>query len=97
LKPISKEKNMSRSVITRIVFSVLIAIVLVAGIFTSVQGARLSSGVKGGQAHVNLSLHPIQSSSSSSSNVESFGLQSGDMRGGPGHDCDSEAYNPLDD
>ncbi len=79
--------------IARVVFSVLIALVLVVGIFTSVQGARLNAGTKSGQAHVNLSLRHDQASTRE---LGSFGSQA-DTYDKSGHGCDSESWVDPDD
>ena len=77
--------------IARVVFSALIALALVMGIYTSVQGAMLNAGTKSGQAHVdaglNLSLRPYRISVNESN---SFGTQA-DTYNQPGHDCQSES------
>lgn len=79
---------MSKPMIARVVLSLLIALVLVAGIYSSVQGARLTAGIKSGQAHVNPGAHPLQDSSF---------IQFQNLESQYEHNCNSEAYNPLDD
>lgn len=91
------ENIMSKPMIIRVVFSVLIALALVAGIYTSVRGAAVAStGIKSGQAHVNLGL---QSSRSFTQNSASFsGMPAGfDDEGG--HDCrgSESSVDPSDD
>jgi len=73
--------------IARVVFSVLIALVLVVGIFTSVQGAMLNAGAKSGQAQVNLSLSPYRTSVHK---LDSFGVSTDTYRESE-HDCNSES------
>jgi len=79
--------------IARVVFSVLLALALIAGIYTSVQGAMLNAGTKSGQAHVNLGLHPDRTSIQS---PDSFGLQA-DPYGKREHGCHADSsINPED-
>ena len=43
--------------IAKVTFSVLIALVLIIGLYTSVQGAFASAGARSGQVHVNAGLN----------------------------------------
>ena len=79
---------MSKPIIARFVLSLLIALALVAGIYSSAQGARLTAGAKSGQAHINSSVHPLQD--------PSF-IQFQNFESQYEHNCNSEAYSPLDD
>ncbi len=79
--------------ITRVVFSVLIALALVVGIYTSVQGAMLHAGTKSGQSHVNLGLRPYRISVRE---MDSFGAQA-DLYGEREHGCHSESSIDPDD
>jgi hypothetical protein len=60
---------MSKTTI-RIVFALLISLVIVAGIFTSVQGAALNAGARGGGQVVDAGLMPILSRPRSSGAAE---------------------------
>ena len=73
--------------IARVVFSVLIALVLVAGVYSSVQGAMLQAGTKNGQSHVDLSLRQYRTSVSG---FDSFDTQDGTYDKS-GHDCGSDS------
>ena len=80
--------------ITRVVISALIALVLVVGVFTSVQGAMLNAGTKSGQSYV-LTLGLSQNRASANDH-KSFGAQAGSFDQS-GHDCQSDsAINPED-
>lgn len=77
----------------RIVFSVLISLAIFAGIYTTVQGAALNSGTRGGQAFVDAGLMPDLSHLRSSGEVEvlqSYVPESA-IPARSGHDCESEA------
>jgi len=69
--------------ITRVVISVVIALVLVAGIYTSVLGASISVGTKSAHAY-----------NQSSQGLSSFGAGASDQTGS---DCHSDSMiNPQD-
>ncbi len=78
--------------IVRIVFSLVIALVLVVGIYTSVLGASISVGTKSAHAYVgaNFGLRYNQSSQG----LSSFGAEASDQTGS---DCHSDSMiNPED-
>ena len=79
--------------IARVVFSVLITLVLVAGIYTSVQGAMLHAGTKSGHAHINLSLSPYRTSAHVTGSFGAPAAAYGDHEHGCGNDS---SINPED-
>jgi hypothetical protein len=84
---------MSKSV-TRITFSVLIALGIIAGVYTSVRGAASNAGVVRGQAHVTAGLMPDLSHQRSTVQKLQGYMPQGQ---GSGHECNDEGYNPNDD
>ena len=83
--------------IAKVTFSVLIALALIVGIYTSVQGAFSSAGTRSGQAHVDAGLNADLSHPRSSAPVlSSFETQAdinGGTEAGPRNDggCHSES------
>lgn len=64
--------------IAKVTFSVLIALALIIGIYTSVQGAFASAGTRSGQAHVDAGLNAdFSHPRSSGSTLSSFDFQAG--------------------
>ena len=83
--------------IVRVVFSALIALVLVVGIFTSVQGAMLNASTKSAQAYMGVGVNLGQRHDRNSvQKLDSFGVQadaSGKSEGG----CHNDSrINPDD-
>jgi hypothetical protein len=92
---ISKEKNMSKST-KKVVFALLIALVLIVGIYTTVLGAFASAGSQGGQVHVDASLKPdLAHVRSSPVQALQSSMPQGEMKSG--HDCHSESYTDPSD
>ncbi|HET7144280.1 MAG TPA: hypothetical protein VFI68_09695 [Anaerolineales bacterium] len=80
--------------IARVVFSVLIALALVVGIYSSVRGASQNAGTKSGQSYV-LTLGLSQNRASTNDH-KSFGAQA-ESFDRSGHDCQSDSMiNPED-
>jgi hypothetical protein len=81
--------------IARVVFSALIALALVVGIYTSVLGASASVGTKSAQGYISadasLNLRQAQDSAQKS---DSFEVQP-DASNQSGHDCQND-INPED-
>lgn len=82
---------------TKVAFAVLITLILIVGIYTSVQGAFLSAGTRVGQSHVdaglnaNLSHHraaPVQG-------VQSFSSQADNADNRP-HGCHADEFDSSD-
>jgi hypothetical protein len=95
---LSKEKPMSKST-TRIVLSVLISLVILAGVFTVVQGAALNAGTRGGQVFVDAGLMPDLSrprSSGAAEALQSYVPESA-APSRSGHGCESESRIHPDD
>ena len=89
-----KEKLMSKSTL-RILLSVLISLVILAGVFTVVQGEALNAGARGGQNFVDAGLMPDLSHARSSGKTEvllSYVPQASNQASPAreGHDCESE-------
>jgi len=84
--------------IAKVTFSVLIALALIVGIYSSVQGAFSSAGTRSGQIHVDAGLNADLSHVRSSpvQEVQSF-LQQGEYVDKP-HGCHSDEFtgNPDD-
>lgn len=76
--------------IAKVTFSVLIALALIVGIYSSVQGAFLSAGTRSGQVHVDAGLNADLSHVRSSpvQEVQNF-LPEGEYRESP-YGCRSE-------
>jgi len=84
---------MSKNVV-RVVFSVLIALGIIAGVYTSVMGASSNAGVTRGQAHLTAGLMPDLSHQRDAVQKLQYYMPQGE---GSGHHCDDEGYNPNDD
>jgi hypothetical protein len=84
---------MSKSV-TRIVFSALIALGVIAGVYTSVRGAASNAGELRGQAHVTAGLLPDLSHQRRAIQKLQIYMPQGE---GTGHHCRDEGMNPNDD
>lgn len=77
--------------IARVVFSVLIALVLVAGIYTSVQGAMLNASTKSAQAYIDAGVNlGLSRHRNSVPKLDSFGAPA-DTYDQSGRDCKSES------
>ena len=77
--------------IARVVFSVLIALVLIVGIYTSVQGAMLNASIKSAQAYIDAGVNlGLSRPRDSVHKLDSFGAPA-DTYDQPGHDCKSES------
>ena len=86
----------------RIVFSVLISLAILAGVFSVVQGAALNAGARGGQNFVDASLMPDFSRVRSAPQAEVLQSYmpeavSPAQKGEGGHDCESESGMHPDD
>ncbi len=83
---------------TKVAFAVLITLILIVGIYTSVQGAFLSAGTRIGQAHVDAGLNAnLSHSRSSGAQMSTFETQlDAYKQDGGGHGCESERTNPSD-
>ena len=83
---------------TKVAFAVLITLLLIIGIYTSVQGAFQSAGTRIGQSHVDAGLNAnLSHSRSSGYQVSSFESQlDAYKQDGGGHGCESEHGNPSD-
>ena len=84
--------------IAKVTFSVLIALALIVGIYSSVQGAFSSAGTRSGQVHVDAGLNADLSHVRSApiKEVQNF-LQQGESVDRP-HGCHSDEFtgNPDD-
>ena len=81
----------------KVAFAVLITLILIVGIYTSVQGAFLSAGTRIGQAHVDAGLNAnLSHSRSSGIQVSNFESQLDAYKQDGGHGCESEHGNPSD-
>ena len=82
----------------KVAVAVLITLILIVGIYTSVQGAFLGAGTRIGQAHVDAGLNAnLSHSRSSGYEVSSFETQlDAYKQDGGGHGCESERNNPSD-
>ena len=82
----------------KVAFAVLITLILIVGIYTSVQGAFLSAGTRIGQAHLDAGLNAnLSHSRSSGYEVSSSEAQlDAYKQDGGGHGCESERTNPSD-
>ena len=87
---------MSKS-ITRVVISVLITIVLVAGVYTSVLGATLNAGTKSAQVYMGAGVKlGMLHNRSSVQSLDGSGAQA-ETYNQPGHDCHPDSIiNPED-
>ncbi len=75
---------------TRVVFAVLITLVVIAGVFTSAQGASLNAGTKSGQVHVDAGLMPdLSHHRGSTQELQSYMPQADNP--GRTHDCHSDS------
>ena len=83
--------------IAKVTFSVLIALVLIIGLYTSVQGAFASAGARSGQVHVNAGLNADLGHvrSASVQEVQSV-LPQGDYVDRP-HGCHSDEFTGSPD
>jgi hypothetical protein len=83
--------------IARIFFSVLIALVLVAGVYTSVYGAMLNPSTKSAQVYIDSSIKlGMLHNQSSTQNLDSSGLQARSYREPP-YGCNHDSQiNPED-
>jgi hypothetical protein len=83
---------------TKVAFAVLITLILIVGIYTSVQGAFLSAGTRVGQSHVDAGLSAdLSHSRSSGAQMSGFETQlDAYTQDGGGHGCESERTNPSD-
>ena len=81
--------------IIRVAFSVLIALVLVAGIYTSVLGASQNVGTRSAQAYISAGVNlGLRQNQNSAQKLDSFVPKSGDQsEGGCHHDS---VINPED-
>jgi hypothetical protein len=88
---------MSKST-TKVAFALLITLILIIGIYTSVQGAFLSAGSRSGQVHVDAGLNPdvahLRSAPAPVQAIQSF-MPQGDAKAG--HDCHSESRSDPND
>ena len=92
---------MSKST-ARIVFSVLISLAILAGVFSVVQGAALNAGTRGGQNFVDASLMPDFSRVRSVAQPEVLqsyvpAAEVSPAKSEGGHDCESETGMHPDD
>ena len=80
--------------IAKVTFSVLIALALIVGIYTSVQGAFASAGTRSGQVHVDAGLNAdLSHQRSSGAALSSFEIQADNYSDSDLHDggCHSES------
>ena len=78
--------------VAKIAFALLITVILVAGIYTSVQGAWLNAGTKSGQVHVDAGLNAdLSHQRSSGQGLQTFWPQDG------GHGCHSDSQADPND
>ena len=84
--------------IAKVTFSVLIALALIIGIYTSVQGAFASAGTRSGQAHVDAGLNADLSHVRSSLVQEVQSVVPQDAQADKPHGCHSDEFtsNPDD-
>lgn len=81
--------------IVRIVFSVLIALILVAGVYTSVHGLLLNASINSKRAQA--STHLVRVNQSLLRGAGDYGADPNSY-GRSEHDCSSESeYDPADD
>ena len=87
---------MSRPTI-KVAFAVLLTLILIVGIYTSVQGAFLNAGSRVGQAHVDAGLHANFSHYRAApvSEVQSFSSQADSMDNRP-HGCHADEFDSSD-
>jgi len=77
----------------RVIVSVLIALGIIAGVYTSVMGASPNAGVVRGQAHLTAGLMPdLGHQRDAVQKLQYYMPQTQ-----PGHHCDDDGYNPSDD
>jgi len=82
--------------IARIFFSTLIALLLVAGVYTSVHGAMLNPSTKSAQVYIDSSIKlGMLHNQSSTQNLDSSGLQAGTYHPSP-YGCEHDQTNPED-
>jgi hypothetical protein len=95
--PVEKEKIMSKPV-TRIAFTALIVLVLVAGIYFSVQAATSKASLSGERVFTTAGLMPDVKHvrASSSSGLTTLDYQS-DFYQDSGHGCERDNYESPDD
>lgn len=83
---------------TRVVFSVLLSLVILVGVFSVVQGAAITAGGRSGQPHVDAGLLPdtsrVRNSGQAAPALEEFFYNEGLQGGGGG--CESEGIHPDD-
>ena len=83
--------------IARVVFSALITLALVVGIYSSVQGAAVKTGTKSAQAYISASVNLGPNSSRTSvQGQNSSGAQTNNQNQS-GHHCHSDATNNPSD
>ena len=88
--------------VARIVISVLITLIIVAGIYTSVQGAASLAGASSGRTQLTAGLLPdlshyrLQASSATTSGYYT-GLEQNTSNKNHGGGCDHESYSSFDE
>jgi len=83
---------MSKPVV-RVVFSVLLSLAVIVGVYTVAQGAASHAGTSSGSLHVDAGLMPdLSHQRSAVQKLQVYMPQTG----GPGHHCHEEGINPND-
>jgi hypothetical protein len=82
---------------TKVAFAVLITLILIVGIYTSVQGAFLSAGTRVGQSHVDAGLNADLSHHRAApvKEVQSFSPQADYVDNRP-HGCHADEFDSSD-
>lgn len=83
---------------TRVIFSVLLSLIVLVGVFSVVQGAAITAGGRSGQPHVDAGLMPdtsrVRNTGQAAPAFEEYYYDDALQGGGGG--CESEGVHPDD-